>query len=138
MAHAWKACWSKGLEGSNPSSSAFARRSSEGRRRVQCSTYQHCTCDFNRRASADKVRSRRMYYVYLLECKDGPYTGCTSDLKDRMPRHHKGQVPATANRRPLELEAYFAFKVKYVAFEFEKYLKSGSGRAFMKKHVIEN
>lgn len=27
-----------------------------------------------------------------------------------------------------------AFKDKYLAFNFEKYLKSGSGRAFIKKH----
>lgn len=77
-----------------------------------------------------------MFYVYLLRCKDGPYTGCTSDLKDRIARHQKGQVPATINRRPLELAAYFAFKDKYIAFDFEKYLKSGSGRAFIKKHIV--
>lgn len=77
-----------------------------------------------------------MYYVYILECADGgPYTGCTSDLRERMERYHNGQVPATANRRSLELHAYFAFKNKYVAFNFEKYLKSGSGRAFLKKHL---
>jgi len=75
-----------------------------------------------------------MFYVYLLKCKDGPYTGCTSDLKDRISRHQKGHVPATAKRLPVELVAYFAFKDKYKSFAFEKYLKSGSGRAFIKKH----
>jgi predicted GIY-YIG superfamily endonuclease len=76
------------------------------------------------------------YYVYTLKCKNGFYTGCTSDLKERITRHQKGQVPATVKRLPAELSAYFAFKDKYVAFEFEKYLKSGSGRAFLKKHLI--
>lgn len=76
-----------------------------------------------------------MYYVYVLKCKDGYYTGCTLDLKERMKRHEKGFVPATARRRPLKLEAYFAFVDKYVAYEFEKYLKTGSGRAFLKKHL---
>ena len=76
-----------------------------------------------------------MYYVYSLKCKDGYYIGCTSDLKERMGRHHKGQVPATAKRLPTELVAYFAFKNKYVSFNFEKYLKSGSGRAFLKRHL---
>jgi len=33
------------------------------------------------------------------------------------------------------LEFYFAIPNKYKAFEFEKYLKSGSGRAFIKKHL---
>ncbi|MFA6424040.1 MAG: GIY-YIG nuclease family protein, partial [Candidatus Magasanikbacteria bacterium] len=70
-----------------------------------------------------------MHYVYILECVDGkPYTGCTSDLKERIDRHQKGHVPATVKRLPLKLVAYFAFIDKFTAFNFEKYLKSGSGR----------
>ncbi len=76
-----------------------------------------------------------MWYVYLLKCKDNElYYGCTSDLKDRLERYKSGHVPATKERRPVELINYIAFKNKYKAFEFEKYLKSGSGRAFIKKH----
>ena len=75
-----------------------------------------------------------MYYVYNLKCKGGFYIGCTTDLKERFERHIKGYVPATKERRPVKLENYFAFQDKYKAFEFEKYLKSGSGRAFMNKH----
>jgi len=63
--------------------------------------------------------------------------GCSYDLKDRLSRHSKGQIPATKNRLPVILYSYFAFPNKYTAFNFEKYLKSGSGRAFMKKHLIE-
>ena len=71
-----------------------------------------------------------------MNCADQkPYTGCTDNLKERMERHAKGYVPATKDRRPVELTNYFAFKDKYKAFEFEKYLKSGSGRAFIKKHL---
>jgi putative endonuclease len=78
-----------------------------------------------------------MYYVYVLICSDNsPYTGCTSDLKERIDRHKKGQVPATKERLPIKLRNYFAFSDKYKAFEFEKYLKSGSGRAFVKKHFL--
>jgi predicted GIY-YIG superfamily endonuclease len=43
-------------------------------------------------------------------------------------------VPATVNRLPVELVFYFAIDDKYKAFSFEKYLKSGSGRAFTNKH----
>jgi len=76
-----------------------------------------------------------MYYVYILGCADGkPYTGCTDNLKERIERHTKGYVPATKNRRPIFLIGYTVFKDKYKAFEFEKYLKSGSGRAFLKRH----
>ena len=77
-----------------------------------------------------------MYYIYSLKCKDGYYLGCANDLKVRLEKHQKGYVPATANRRPVELDFYLAVKDKYKAFEFEKYLKSGSGRAFIKKHLV--
>ncbi|HET8574667.1 MAG TPA: GIY-YIG nuclease family protein [Candidatus Paceibacterota bacterium] len=73
-----------------------------------------------------------MYYVYSLQCKNGFYAGCTDNLKNRVERHMKKQVPATANRLPIRLEFYVALGDKYTAFEFEKYLKSGSGRAFIK------
>jgi predicted GIY-YIG superfamily endonuclease len=76
-----------------------------------------------------------MHYVYVLKCSDGkPYFGCTTNLKERMERHHKGHVPATRPRCPVVLKNYIAFSNKYSAFEFEKYLKSGSGRSFYKRH----
>ena len=75
-----------------------------------------------------------MYYVYSLKCKDGYYIGCTNNIQDRVERHQKGYVPATVNRLPVILEFYFAVEDKHKAFDFEKYLKSGSGRAFIKKH----
>jgi len=78
-----------------------------------------------------------MFYVYILECSDNkPYIGCTNNLKDRLVRHQKGYVLATKEFRPIKLTNYFAFSNKYTAFNFEKYLKSGSGRAFMKKHLV--
>jgi putative endonuclease len=78
-----------------------------------------------------------MYYVYILKCKDGKhYTGCTSDLRDRFQRHINGYVPATAKRLPVELTFYCAFIDKYKAFDFEIYLKTGSGRAFMNNRFI--
>lgn len=78
-----------------------------------------------------------MQYVYVLLCSDNStYIGCTDDLKSRLDRHIAGNVPATTDRRPLKLLNYFAFSNKYTAFNFEKYLKSGSGRAFLKKHEI--
>jgi predicted GIY-YIG superfamily endonuclease len=79
-----------------------------------------------------------VYYIYSLKCRTGTYIGCTEDIKSRLHRHAEGNVPATANRLPIELDFYIALKNKYTAFEFEKYLKSGSGRAFIKKHLIQN
>lgn len=77
------------------------------------------------------------YTVYILKCSDGKmYTGCTDNLRERLERHNKGHVPATENRRPVILITHIVFSDKYKAFEFEKYLKSGSGRAFVNKHLI--
>jgi predicted GIY-YIG superfamily endonuclease len=53
-----------------------------------------------------------------------------------MKRHKNSHIPATANRLPVKLVSYVAFQNKYFAYNFEKYLKSGSGRAFIKKHLI--
>lgn len=79
-----------------------------------------------------------MYYVYILKCKDGYYVGCTNNLKDRLKRHQNGHIPKTENRRPITLKNYIAFSNKYRAFDFEKYLKSGSGRAFIKRHLSDS
>lgn len=79
-----------------------------------------------------------MYYVYTLLCSDQKtYVGGTNDLKDRISRHQKGYIPATKKRLPVKLKTYFAFHNEHIAFNFEQYLKSGSGRAFMKKHFFE-
>ena len=79
-----------------------------------------------------------MQFVYVLKCNDnGYYVGCTDNLKDRIVRHNKGYVNATKSRLPVELQMYFCFKNKFIAFNFEKYLKTASGRAFTKKHFSE-
>lgn len=78
-----------------------------------------------------------MYYCYILLCSDSKtYIGATNDLKDRIQRHQKGFVDATKRRLPVTLIMYFAFNSEHIAFKFEQYLKSGSGRAFLKKHFL--
>ena len=77
-----------------------------------------------------------MKIIYILESlKDkGIYTGNTSNLKDRLFRHNLGQTKSTKDRRPLKLICYVLFKDKLKAYDFERYLKTGSGRAFINKH----
>lgn len=78
-----------------------------------------------------------MWYVYLLRCSDGSiYTGCTSNLEERLKRHNQKQVNYTSTRLPVEIETYIAFNDKYKAYNFEKYLKSGSGKAFSNKRFL--
>jgi putative endonuclease len=77
----------------------------------------------------------KYWYVYILKCNNGEfYTGCTSDIEERLKRHNSGQVLATKDFLPVEIVTYIAFTDKYKAFAFEKYLKLGSGRAFSNRH----
>ncbi len=77
-----------------------------------------------------------MWTVYILKCKDGTYyVGCTQNFEERLKRHYLGQVKYTATRLPLEIAHLSVFPDKYKAYEFEIYLKSGSGRAFAKKRL---
>lgn len=78
-----------------------------------------------------------MWYVYLLRCSDGTiYSGCTSNLEERLKRHRSKQVSYTKSRLPVKVETYIAFSDKYKAYHFEKYLKSGSGKAFSNKRFL--
>ena len=69
-----------------------------------------------------------MWFVYILKCNDGtPYTGCTTDIDRRIKEHNSNKVHYTRDKTPVILITYIAFCDIYKAFEFEKYLKSGSG-----------
>lgn len=78
-----------------------------------------------------------MIYVYILQSLNEQgrfYTGITEDMKSRLQEHNTGEVFHTAKFKPWEINNYFAFKDRKKAYAFEKYLKSGSGRAFAKRH----
>jgi len=77
-----------------------------------------------------------MTYVYILESLDSEhfYVGITNNLRARLAKHNAGEVPHTSKYRPWRLKTYVAFGDEARAMAFEKYLKSGSGRAFAKKH----
>ena len=77
-------------------------------------------------------------YVYILQSIDAPprfYIGITGNLEARLQEHNSGDVTHTAKFGPWSLKTYVAFSDRKKAFAFEKYLKSGSGRAFAKKHL---
>ncbi len=82
-----------------------------------------------------------MQHVYILQSLKFPdkfYTGCTNDVASRLARHNAGksgsQSQHTSMYGPRKLVVQIGFDDKAKAFAFEKYLKSGSGRAFAKKH----
>jgi predicted GIY-YIG superfamily endonuclease len=79
-----------------------------------------------------------MLHVYILQSIAFPehfYVGLTHDLGARLRKHNYGEVPHTAKFRPWRLKTYVAFSDRQKAAEFEKYLKSASGRAFAKKRL---
>lgn len=79
-----------------------------------------------------------MKYVYLLQSISHPnqrYVGLTADIDKRLAAHNAGQSTHTAKFRPWMLVSYLAFIDEDRAAAFERYLKSGSGRAFADKRL---
>lgn len=60
--------------------------------------------------------------------------GVTSDVSERLYWHHAGLNPYTARDRPWLVIVSVEFRTQDAALKFERYLKSGSGRAFAKRH----
>ena len=78
-------------------------------------------------------------YVYLLQSeKDSgrKYVGITHNIRLRFAEHNSGSVEATYKFRPWKLMAYTWIHDADTAVDFERYLKSGSGRAFAKRHFL--
>ncbi len=81
-----------------------------------------------------------MYYVYILYSSksDGFYFGSTPDLEKRLSKHNSGQVVSTKPYIPWTLVWLGGFTDRQVALDFELYLKSGSGKAFAYKRLIQS
>ena len=78
------------------------------------------------------------HYVYVLVSEadtHSHYTGLTDDLVERLRKHNAGEVPHTAKQRPWRLQTAVAFRDRARAAAFERYLKSGSGREFARRHL---
>ena len=80
-----------------------------------------------------------MYYAYILRsksCPDQTYVGSTGSLRERLAAHNAGRSAHTSKFKPWELVIYAAFQEQRTAEKFERYLKSGSGRAFARRHLL--
>lgn len=82
-----------------------------------------------------------MYWVYLLEDQEDKswYIGYTSDLKRRLKEHLSGYGCYTTkgDNKVWKLIYYEAYLNKEDAEGREKFLKSGSGRRFLKKQLVK-
>ena len=76
--------------------------------------------------------------VYILKNTDNPprfYTGVTADLRARLDAHNAGRCSHTAKHRPWTVDVIVKFADEARALKFEKYLKSGSGVEFARRHL---
>ena len=77
-------------------------------------------------------------FVYVLRSKADPtryYTRLTSHVAARLDAHNAGRCPHTARGRPWKVDVIIEFSDEERAVALERYLKSGSGAAFAKRHL---
>ena len=75
--------------------------------------------------------------VYVIRSETVPskhYVGVTDDVRGRLEWHNHGPSGHTLHHRPWSFVVSMEFQTERDAVRFEKYLKSGSGRAFAKRH----
>ena len=80
-----------------------------------------------------------MYYVYIIRSISHPekqYVGITQNMRKRLANHNIGTTPYSKKYKPWEFIMCLCFKSKDKAVEFEKYLKTASGKAFAKRRLL--
>ncbi len=80
-----------------------------------------------------------MHIVYILSSVSNPakcYIGYTKDMKTRLAYHNAAKSGYTKRYAPWQIETYAAFRDELTARRFERYLKEGSGQAFLKRHLL--
>lgn len=79
-----------------------------------------------------------MFYSYILLSEKSHlfYYGSTNNLRERLQLHNEGKVDSTMPHRPWKLVWYGAFETEEQARDFERYLKTGAGKAFAYKRLV--
>ena len=76
-------------------------------------------------------------FVYILKSIAHPteyYLGVTANMPARLAAHNDGLSTHTAGMRPWRTLVVIEFDDEEPALEFERYLKTGSGREFARRH----
>lgn len=79
-------------------------------------------------------------FVYIIRSASEPrrrYIGVTSNLVVRLETHNAGQNRSTAPWRPWAVDVCIEFRTEALAVGFERYLKSGAGHAFARRHFSD-
>ena len=88
-------------------------------------------------AIAVRMAGKRRF-VYILKNSATPpryYTGITSNVEERIACHNRGGSPHTATGIPWVIDVVIEFADERRAMAFERYLKSGSGVEFSRRHL---
>lgn len=83
------------------------------------------------------MRGTGRRFVYVLRSDSHPdrrYRGIASNVDERLEWHNSGPCGYTVAYRPWSIAVAIEFANEAAAVRFERYLKSGSGRAFAKRH----
>ena len=82
-------------------------------------------------------KTLKHFYVYVLQSeKDCEfYTGYSSNLKQRLEQHEKGEVNSTKNRLPVKLIYWEGCLCQEDATKREKYLKTLWGKRYMENRL---
>lgn len=77
------------------------------------------------------------FYAYVLLCEDGSlYKGHCFDMDERYKRHCAGHgAEHTKKHKPVKIVLLEEFPTEQEAIDREKYLKSGSGREWLKNRL---
>ncbi len=77
------------------------------------------------------------YCVYILKCSNNQfYTGFSTNIDKRLKTHQNGEIHFTKGKSPIQLVYVSYFRDKQKAYDFERYIKTGSGIAFGNKRLV--
>ena len=84
-------------------------------------------------------KGKECWFTYVIECEDGSfYKGFTDNLLRRYQQHCNGTgADYTKTHKPKQLYYWEMHYSKEAALQREKYLKSGVGREWFKKEVVD-
>ena len=78
------------------------------------------------------------WFVYILKSmnKDFIYIGSTNNLEKRLFDHNQGLVQSTKSFKPYKILAHIAVRTEQKVRTLEKYFKTGSEKAVLKKRIL--
>jgi predicted GIY-YIG superfamily endonuclease len=80
---------------------------------------------------------RFVYVLQSLSQPDRQFVESAADVPTRIATHNAGHSPLTAACRPWRLVAVVQFFSEPAALRFEKYLKTGAGRALTRQFFVK-